>query len=94
MNITAALMQFGGDNLKLSKLAKYLLFTFTVTWVIAMIGCSAFNSGTASGKSFFHHALALSMFIPTVGALFAKADIKGMGWNPRIEKNWKFMLIA
>ncbi|WP_143055511.1 hypothetical protein [Ruminococcus sp. YRD2003] len=60
--------------MKLSKLTKYLLFTFTVTWVIAMIGCNAFNSSTASGKSLFHHALALCMFIPTVGALFAELE--------------------
>jgi len=80
--------------MELSKLTKYLLFTFGVTWIIAIIVCNALNSGTESGEALFNNSLALCMFIPTIGALIAKADIKGMGWNPKIEKNWKYLLIA
>lgn len=78
----------------MTKLTKYLIFTFAVPWIIMIIGYNAFNSGTASGDSLYNNSLALCMFIPTIGAFIVKANIKGMGWNPKIEKNWKFLLIA
>ena len=78
----------------MSKLKKYLLFTFIITWIIACFGCYERNHGGAAGRNTFHNLLALSMFIPTLGALFVKADVKEMGWRLRLGKNWKYIAFA
>ena len=64
---------------------KYLLFTFISTWIILVIGCCCGDLGGL---------LALCMFMPTLGALFAKADIKEMGWRPKFAQNWKYIVFA
>ena len=73
---------------------KYLLFTFISTWIIEIIGCNAHNNGGAAGSAVFHNALALCMFMPTLGVLFIKADIKEMGWRLRLSQNWKYIAFA
>jgi len=78
----------------LSKLKKYLLFVFIITWILAYYGCYEHNHGGIAGRKTFHNLLALSMFVPTLGVLFAKADIKEMGWRLRLDKNWKYIAFA
>jgi len=69
----------------LSKLMKYFLFTFITAWILIGIGCY-------NGK--LDCVLPLCMLMPTIGALLVKADIKKMGWRPRFDKNWKYILFA
>ncbi|MBQ9898476.1 MAG: CPBP family intramembrane metalloprotease [Ruminococcus sp.] len=38
--------------------------------------------------------LPLCMFMPALGALLVKADIKEMGWRLRSYKNWKYIVFA
>ena len=64
---------------------KYLLFSFITAWILAGIGCYRGKLGDM---------LALCMFMPTLGVLFAKADIREMGWNPRLGQNWKYIFFA
>jgi len=78
----------------LSKLMKYLLFTFITAWIIGGIGCYKANQGGVAGESSFHNAMAICMFMPMLGALFVKADVKEMGWRLRLGKNWKYILFA
>lgn len=66
----------------MSKLMKYLLFTFIIAWAIGFIGDCDRN------------ARALCMFIPTLGALFVKAGIKEMGWKPGFVQNRKYIVFA
>ena len=81
--------------MKLSKLTKYLLFTFAGAWLIGLIGFRDLSRcNDIAGKMSFSYALSVSMFMPTIGALIAGADFKGMGWNPRISKNWRLILLA
>ena len=65
----------------MSGLKKYLLFTFIVTWVIEIIA-SQNDLSTAAGRVSMSHAMSISMLIPAFGALFARANIKDMGWLP------------
>ena len=69
----------------MSKLMKYLLFTFIIVWVFG--GIAVYN-GRLGGM------LALCMFMPMLGALLVKANIKEMGWRLRIGHNWKYFVIA
>lgn len=64
---------------------KYLLFSFITAWILIGIGCY-------NGK--LDSVLPLCMLMPAVGALLVKADIKKMGWRPRFDKNWKFIVFA
>ena len=73
---------------------KYLLVAFGVAWIIGGIGCYDSNIGNMAGRMSFNNSLALCMFVPMLAALFAKADIKGMGWNPKLGKNWKYIVFA
>ncbi len=73
---------------------KYLLFTFITAWIIGGIGCYEASRGGAAGDADFHNALALCMFMPALGALFAKAEIREMGWKPGFGQNWKYMVFA
>ena len=78
----------------MSKLKKYLLFTFIVAWIIGCIGVHEKLHGGIAGRETFHNCLALCMLIPTLGAFLAKADMKEMGWRLNIGKNWKYIAFA
>lgn len=78
----------------MSKLKKYLLFTFITAWIIAVFGCYDANYAGAAGQFNFHNFMALCMFIPTLGALLAEADMGKMGWNIKSSKNWKYIVFA
>ncbi|MDE5556660.1 MAG: CPBP family intramembrane metalloprotease [Ruminococcus sp.] len=78
----------------MSKLTKYLLFTFITSWAFQIIGAHDFNLESIAGMTSFSQAVALCMFMPTLGAFFAKADIRNMGWKPNFEENKKLILFA
>lgn len=78
----------------MSKLKKYLLFTFIVAWIVECFGSYEKLHGGRAGREFFDNSLALCMIIPTLGALLAGADMKEMGWRLKLGKNWKYLLLA
>lgn len=78
----------------MSKITKYLLFTFITSWIIQIIGCHDFNLESGAGMMSFSHAVSFCMFMPMIGAIFAKANIRNMGWKPNFEKNIKPILFA
>lgn len=78
----------------MSKLKKYLLFTFISTLIISLIGAHDYNTGHIGGLMGFSYSLSISMLIPTIGAFIAGADFKKMGWNPKFTQNVKPFLFA
>ena len=78
----------------MSKFAKYLLFTFVSTWILVIIGIHDRNLGTMAGDMGFSRMLALSMFMPTLGVLFAGGKFRDMGWKLDSSRNWKLILLA
>ena len=78
----------------MTKLTKYLLFTFISSWILFVIGSSDHSKGSVAGDMGFSYATSLCMFMPTIGALVAKEDFRKMGWNPKLDKNIKPALIA
>ncbi len=78
----------------MSKITKYLVFTFITTWTIHIIGFHDLNSGNMAGMMSFSYSVSLGMLIPTLGAFFAKAKIREMGWKPNFDKNIKPILFA
>lgn len=78
----------------MSKITKYLLFTFITSWALQIIGSRDFNLESNAGLMTFSQAVSLCMFMPMLGAFFAKANIRKMGWRPDIKKNIKLILFA
>lgn len=78
----------------MSKITKYLLFTFITSWAFQIIGSRDFNLESTAGMISFSHSVSLCMLMPMLGALFARANIRNMGWKPNIEKNIKPILFA
>ena len=69
----------------MSKLMKYLLFTFISAWLLSGIRVRNGDPGSI---------LPLCMLMPSLGALLVKADIKEMGWRPKFAKNRKYIVFA
>ncbi|MBO7473559.1 MAG: CPBP family intramembrane metalloprotease [Ruminococcus sp.] len=78
----------------MSKVRKYLLFTFISSWIIQVIGCRDLGHNNMAGAVSFSYALSFCMLMPTLGAFFSKADVGRMGWRPNITKNIKLILFA
>lgn len=78
----------------MSKFAKYLLFTFISAWILMAIGIHDRNLGSTAGDMSFGRMLALAMFMPTLGVLFAGGKFRDMGWKPDFSRNWRLVLIA
>lgn len=78
----------------MSKFTKYILFTFITSWAIEMIGIHDLDLNNAAGMLSFSQAMSLCMFMPTLGALFARADIRKMGWRLNIDRDLKLVLFA
>ena len=81
-------------QIPVKKIIKYLLFTFITSWTFQITGARDFHLNNTAGMMSFGYALSSCMFMPTLGALFARADIRKMGWKPNIEKNIKPILFA
>lgn len=78
----------------MSKITKYLLFTFITSWTFQIIGSHDFNLESTAGMISFSQSVSLCMFMPMLGAFFANANIRNMGWKPNFEKNVKTILFA
>lgn len=78
----------------MSKIIKYIFFTFITSWAFQIIGSHDFNLESTAGMISFGQAVSSCMFMPTLGAFFARADIRNMGWKPNFKKNIKLILFA
>jgi len=81
------------DNMKFNptQIAKYLIWTFALAY-IAQAGVGLlYRSGNAMAGQLL---MAGMMFVPTLGVLLAGGKLSGMGWNPRIKRNIKPLLIG
>ena len=78
----------------MSKIKKYLLVTFVSAWLLQIIGSSDLQLDSVGGTLSFSYSLAFCMFMPTLGAFAAKADIREMGWRLHPKQNYKYILFA
>ena len=78
----------------MSKTLKYLLFTFISAYILQIIACHDHDLGNYAGMMSFGNLLAFCMFMPTIGALIAGANIRGMGWIPDLLHHKKLLLLA
>ena len=68
----------------------YLAWTFGLAYIIQFGAASLYERNRIAGQL----VLAAMMFVPALGAVLSGADLKGMGWKPRIRENAKPILTA
>lgn len=73
------------------KFFKYLACTFTIAWILQVIASMAARQGN---QIVFQLILAVSMFAPLLGTVFAKIPLKGMGFKPKLKGNMRYVLGA
>ena len=73
------------------QVVKYLAWTFGLAYVIQFGAAYLYNH---VNMQLGQLTIAAMMFVPTLGVLLSGAGLKGMGWNPRIRKNIRSILIA
>ncbi len=78
----------------MSQIKKYLIFTFLFSWIIELVGVNGLETHSLSGKIVFAESLAFSMFMPTLGAFLAGADLRGMHWRLNAKKNIRLIAFA
>ena len=76
------------------KIAKYLIFTFAVSWLLMIFGVHDYENAGTGGMMTFSYAISASMFIPTIGAFIAGANFRELGWKPKFGKGARFLLVA
>ena len=69
---------------------RYLIFTFGAAYLIQFLAAPLYRSNRSAAQL----VLAAMMFVPAFGVLLSGADLKGMGWKPRIRKNIRPILFA
>ena len=70
---------------------KYLLWTFSIAWVIQAGVALLYRNGLAAIGQLL---MALLMFAPLLGVLLSGRSLSGMGWKPHIRGKVKTLLIA
>ncbi|MBR5382661.1 MAG: CPBP family intramembrane metalloprotease, partial [Clostridia bacterium] len=74
-----------------SRVVKYLAWTFAITYLIQIGAAYIYNNTNRTAGQLVVGAM---MFVPALGVLLAGANLKDMGWKPRIRKNIKTILVA
>lgn len=78
----------------MSKTLKYLLFTFISAYILDISVSRDLDIGSYGSLVSASSTSILIMFMPTVGALIAGADIREFGWKPDIANSKKLILLA
>ena len=81
-------------NISKKQIIIFLIVAFTGGWILQSIASIFANQGTTMGRSVFGILTIVNMFMPLLGALFAKISFKKMGWRPRIKKNLKWIAFS
>ena len=76
------------------KIIKYLIFTFLTAWALDVIVSHDYHLGTFGGSVGLSQCLMLRMCMPALGALFARANFREMGWEPDFRQNRNAFLFA
>ena len=77
------------------KVIKYTVITLAIAWVIQIaVSLISLNSEGMTGTYIFRGGLAVCMFVPLASALISGADLKKMGWKPKLKGNVKWMFFA
>ena len=85
----------GRDHMDTKKVIKYTVITLILAWGIQIaVSVIGNNIGGMTGTMIFRGGLAVCMFMPLLAAIISKADIKGMGWKPKLKGNLKWILFA
>ena len=72
------------------QVTRYLLVTFGFAYLIQFLAAPLYRSNRSAAQL----VLAAMMFVPALGVLLCGANLKGMGWKPRIRKNVRPILFA
>lgn len=78
----------------MTKIRRYLVFTFIASWIIQISGARDMNLGSTGGMVSFSQPLIICMLMPSLGALIAGARFRDMGWNPEPKQNLRPILFA
>ncbi len=78
----------------MSKTLRYLLFTFISAYILQLIACHDIALENAGARMEVDNLIALCMFMPTIGALVAGADLRQFGWKPDVSRHIKLILLA
>ena len=88
------IQQERGVLFPMSKTMRYLLFTFISAYILQLIACHDIALENAGGRMEADNLIALCMFMPTIGALVAGADLRQFGWKPDVSRHIKLILLA
>ena len=72
------------------QVTRYLIVTFGLAYLIQFLAAPLYRSNRSAAQL----VLAAMMFVPALGVLLSGADLKDMGWKPRIRKNIRPILFA
>lgn len=75
-----------------SQTRKYLIWTFSIAWVMQIGVALLYRNGFAVG--IWQPLMALMMFAPLLGVLLSGRSLSGMGWKPHIRGKVKTLLLA
>ena len=78
-------------ELNKNQMAKYLVWTFLPAYIIQVCVWLLYTKGYAAVGQL---VMAAMMFVPTLGVLLSGHSLKGMGWNPHIDRNVILLLTA
>ena len=77
------------------KVINFTAITLALAWTIQIVvSLISLNAGGDKGRMIFQAGLAVCMFMPLIAAVISKADIKHIGWKPRLKGNIKWLLLA
>ena len=74
-----------------NQVIRYLLWTFGLAYIIQIVAAIIYLYVNLTVGQLI---VAAMMFVPMLGAKLSGAKLKDMGWNPRIKRNVKPMLLA
>ena len=73
------------------RVLKYLAWAFGLAYAIQAVAAFVVYGGhLVAGRL----VVAGMMFVPMLAVLLAGGSLRGMGWDPRLKRNWKSLLIA
>ena len=72
------------------RVIRYLAWTFALAYAAQFLAAPLYDTNRPLGQL----VIAAMMFAPALGAVLAGADLKGMGWKPRVRQHIKPLLIA
>ncbi len=77
------------------KVIRFTAVTLGIAWAIqTAVSIFSLKVGGMTGTTVFRGGLAVCMFAPLAAALISGADLRKIGWKPKMKGNVKWMLFA